>query len=617
MAAEDYFDALWHGPRLLDNGGEKLNARHRRFGARCDLASATGAAMTAASDVLTTTGGEGFETEDIGKLVAVPGAGAAGANLVSSIIGINGANEVVLADAAATTVSGQTTVFGTDDTLAIQDLIDDARTARKRGYVPGAAIITDTLLFGTGYGWSFTCDPLLDFLAAPNSGLIWAGPAGQAMVEINEQNGSDIGFLSLNNRTAFRAADVTGVLWRNTSGDITAGQHNTYRKFGIYGCRWGIRIGNYGGVTGETGTVYAGDGYDSNIEDNVIEFLHMFDTDNPILLDSEDIDLWQIKHFRSGGHPSGRTRDFLIRLLRAGNGFRIEETFARVDHITDDAAAIDIQDGAFSCVQCSLEGPANIRAIDVGTNVISRDQIHIQKLLQSNGMRDSLGRAADLGGKSGILLEGCSFTGHVDVRRPVVAIGTVFETGYGIRKVAGSLGEIVELGTSTRTSSAFAITTEDSGTKVGRYSGSKSVSVTSANLLSGTAYTLATVDLPDSSSFTLIVHFNLWRTTGSVRNLSAGGSIIYNAHADNAGNIVVGTPDIRVVTSRGSEYTSFTVTASAVADAGADTVACRITQTNLVTADGTADPTRIAYRVELLGTVATEDADVNLDRVTL
>lgn len=61
---------------------------------------------------------------DIGKHVAVTGAGTAGARLVSTIASINGPHSVEIADAAALSVSGAAGEYGTDDSAAIQRAID-------------------------------------------------------------------------------------------------------------------------------------------------------------------------------------------------------------------------------------------------------------------------------------------------------------------------------------------------------------------------------------------------------------------------------------------------------------------------------------------------------------
>ncbi len=67
-----------------------------------------------------------FVAADVGKYVLVQGAGAAGANLLSTISSISSGN-AVLADNASTTVTTTGIArFGTNDTTAVQACVDDA-----------------------------------------------------------------------------------------------------------------------------------------------------------------------------------------------------------------------------------------------------------------------------------------------------------------------------------------------------------------------------------------------------------------------------------------------------------------------------------------------------------
>jgi hypothetical protein len=95
-----------------------------KFGAKGDGALLTDVAMTSGSPVLTSAAG-GFTGADAGKAVMVNGAGpVADANntpaLISTIVSVDSATQVTLADNAVRTVSGQNAVYGTDDTAAIQ-----------------------------------------------------------------------------------------------------------------------------------------------------------------------------------------------------------------------------------------------------------------------------------------------------------------------------------------------------------------------------------------------------------------------------------------------------------------------------------------------------------------
>lgn len=81
--------------------------------------------ITSGLTALTATGGS-FSAGDVGKLIVVPGAGAAGVPLATTIAAVGGATTITLADAAATTLaaSAQRVTYGTDNTTAIQNAIN-------------------------------------------------------------------------------------------------------------------------------------------------------------------------------------------------------------------------------------------------------------------------------------------------------------------------------------------------------------------------------------------------------------------------------------------------------------------------------------------------------------
>lgn len=100
------------------------------FKAAGDYVAIADAAMGGASTTLTSASNP-FHTTDIGKIVQVQGAGAAGVNLFSTITGYNNAGSVTLADANASggNISGKFAEFGSDDTLVFQAAINAAVAA--------------------------------------------------------------------------------------------------------------------------------------------------------------------------------------------------------------------------------------------------------------------------------------------------------------------------------------------------------------------------------------------------------------------------------------------------------------------------------------------------------
>lgn len=91
-----------------------------------NLAAATfaGCSMTAASAVLTSSGAP-FAAGDVGKIVRVPGAGAAGADLYSRIASYQANNQVTLSDAAGTTVADVAVAIAVAGVAVIRQVTDD------------------------------------------------------------------------------------------------------------------------------------------------------------------------------------------------------------------------------------------------------------------------------------------------------------------------------------------------------------------------------------------------------------------------------------------------------------------------------------------------------------
>lgn len=102
-----------------------------RLGAVGDAGVTTGGAITAASDELTVGSTTGMV---VGQSIDIPGAGAAGAVLGTTIVSVDSSTLVTVADAASTTVSGQAVSFGTDDTDAIQAFL--TACSGRMGFIP-------------------------------------------------------------------------------------------------------------------------------------------------------------------------------------------------------------------------------------------------------------------------------------------------------------------------------------------------------------------------------------------------------------------------------------------------------------------------------------------------
>lgn len=104
-------------------------------------------AMTNGSATLTSATAS-FAAGDVGKFIRVVGAGAAGADLVTTISARTNSTTVTLASAASTPVSAKSFYWGTDNTNAIQTAITAARTATTRKvYIPAGVFLCNVISY--------------------------------------------------------------------------------------------------------------------------------------------------------------------------------------------------------------------------------------------------------------------------------------------------------------------------------------------------------------------------------------------------------------------------------------------------------------------------------------
>jgi len=130
------------------------------FGAKGDGVYAVGAGISAGSKQLVSNLSlSTFSSSDVGKDIVVPGAGAAGTNLLTTIASVVSSNRINLADAASTTVSGKQCLYGTDDTVAVQAFINYLTANHAKGYAPsGLYCVSATIATDHTYGWGVSGD---------------------------------------------------------------------------------------------------------------------------------------------------------------------------------------------------------------------------------------------------------------------------------------------------------------------------------------------------------------------------------------------------------------------------------------------------------------------------
>lgn len=110
---------------LKDRFAEVINVKNR--GAKGDgLTNTDGTITTGTPDFTSATAA--FIAADAGKTILVIGAGAAGANLQTTILTFVSGTAVTLAANAGTTVLSANYVYGTDDSVALQAAIDQAES---------------------------------------------------------------------------------------------------------------------------------------------------------------------------------------------------------------------------------------------------------------------------------------------------------------------------------------------------------------------------------------------------------------------------------------------------------------------------------------------------------
>jgi hypothetical protein len=95
----------------------------KQFGAQGNALQYFTGAITTSTKAFSATG-TSFTAADVGKGIAIAGAGPSGATLTTTIAAYISATSVTLAASASTTVTGATFTYGTDDTAALQTFIN-------------------------------------------------------------------------------------------------------------------------------------------------------------------------------------------------------------------------------------------------------------------------------------------------------------------------------------------------------------------------------------------------------------------------------------------------------------------------------------------------------------
>lgn len=128
--------------RLLQDKTRETARSPQDYGAKGDMITVTGNASITSGAAALTVVGAAFTAADVGKAITVPGAGAAGGVLVTTIIGYTSATQVTLGANAGTTLAAVSSIvlYGTDDTAAFQAWVTACATFGYKGNVPAVSI---------------------------------------------------------------------------------------------------------------------------------------------------------------------------------------------------------------------------------------------------------------------------------------------------------------------------------------------------------------------------------------------------------------------------------------------------------------------------------------------
>lgn len=228
FGTSDYWDVTQMGQSIEDIRNVVEVEYTATGGARARVivqdSVSTGCAMTALSTTLTRTGGNTFAATDVGKTIKVPGAGAAGATLTTTIATRVSATEVTLATAASTTVSGKTVEWGS--------IADYGRRYMKISEASDSPVNTSALATSlANAALSDLKDP--DALMEIECRYFWPGEVGVDLYRFTANNkhfssNQDLAAVSFRHRIAVGESPTTWILTRGkpSGGVLMWKRHN-------------------------------------------------------------------------------------------------------------------------------------------------------------------------------------------------------------------------------------------------------------------------------------------------------------------------------------------------------------------------------------------------------
>lgn len=164
------------GISLADAGTTSI-VNVKVFGAKGNGTVVTGNVSIASGFSVLTVSTASFAVGDVGKTVVVPGAGAAGADLITTISAFTSTTQVNLSATAGTTLSvvSKTVAYGTDDTTAINNAIA-ALTSHGTLYFPPSSGV-------------YIVQSISGFAGLNNITVRGDGPSSHLFMIVNANNG--------------------------------------------------------------------------------------------------------------------------------------------------------------------------------------------------------------------------------------------------------------------------------------------------------------------------------------------------------------------------------------------------------------------------------------------
>ena len=163
-----------------------------------------------------------FTSKIIGDAIAVQGAGASGATLITTITGVTSASQLTLGTAASTSISGSAVyTYGVskEGTTGTTTASSSAVSCSTSGTIPASCLFNDT-------GAAFSASDLNKAITIYGAGPA-ASPLTTSIIEVNSATQIELGF-EASTAIAGTAGYTYGTLHQGSTGTATACEHHVH-----------------------------------------------------------------------------------------------------------------------------------------------------------------------------------------------------------------------------------------------------------------------------------------------------------------------------------------------------------------------------------------------------